>query len=81
MITVTLLTKPGCHLCDMAKHTIERVRQQFAFVIVVRDITENPADFEKYKHAIPVILVNDAEIARGRLKSDVLIEAIHSAEL
>lgn len=54
-------------MCDDAKAVIERVRTRHAFELVIRDIRDDAKDFANYQFAIPVITVNDREIARYRL--------------
>jgi glutaredoxin len=67
MSRVTLFTKPGCHLCDDVKAVIERVQARKPFVLELRNILDNPQDYERYQYDIPVVLVNGTEIARHRL--------------
>ena len=79
MTTVTLYTKPGCDLCDDAEDVIELVRQTHRFELERRNILDDLADYERYKHDIPVILVNGVEIARHRLNETKLVEALARA--
>ena len=74
---VTIYTKPECGLCEEAEEVIEAVRARVAFELVRRNILENLDDYEKYKHDIPVILVDGVEIARHHLNADVLVDALH----
>jgi hypothetical protein len=67
MTVVTLYTKPGCHLCEAVEQTILQVRQCHPFDLVIRNILDDPAAFDLYQHDIPVVLVDDTEIARHRL--------------
>ena len=76
---VTLYTKPGCHLCEAAKQVIAAVRRQQPFDLVVRNILDDPAAFDRYRHAIPVVLVNGLEVARHRLAHGELIAALGAA--
>jgi len=73
---VTLYSKPGCHLCDDAKAVIDRVRARHAFDLIVKDIRADANDFAQYQYAIPVITVNDNEIARYRLSEGQLERAL-----
>src|SRR5256885_505163 len=66
MKTITLYTKSGCHLCELAESTLAAIQRRHPFTLLRRDIAEDPADFELYKHDVPVILVNRIEIARHR---------------
>lgn len=76
MRTITLYTKLGCHLCEAVEATLAAVGQSRNFTLVRRDISEDPADFEKYKHDIPVILLDGIEIARHRMSKEQLISAL-----
>ena len=76
MKTVTLYTKPGCHLCETVEATIIAVAKQRKFVFIRRDISEVAADYELYKHDIPVILVDGVEVARHRMSAEQLMRAI-----
>ena len=74
--TVTLYTKPGCHLCEPVAATIAEAAKVRSFHFVVRNILDDPDDYERYKHAIPVVSVNGAEVARYRLSLAALLDAI-----
>jgi hypothetical protein len=79
MPTVTLYTKPGCHLCEPVAATIAEVAKARAFRAVTRNILDDPADFERYRYAIPVVTVDGVEIARYRLTPDQLLDALDRA--
>jgi glutaredoxin len=80
MTRVTLYSKPDCHLCDIVKGVISIVRKRRKFDLEVRNILDDPADFERFKTEIPVIFVNDQEIARHRLSEVRLDYALDQAE-
>jgi glutaredoxin len=67
MKRVILYSKPGCHLCEPVEEVILAVRREREFEFEVRNIENDPAEFEKYKHAIPVVVVDGREIARYKL--------------
>lgn len=73
---ITLHSKPGCHLCDDAKAVIDRVRAKLPFDLVIKDIRDDAKDFAAYQYAIPVIMLDDREIARYRLTEDQLERAL-----
>ena len=77
--TVTLYTKPGCHLCEPVAEAIAAAAEVRSFRSVTRNILDDPDDFARYRHAIPVVTVNGAEVARYRLTIGQLIEAIDAA--
>ena len=76
MKLVTLYTKPQCHLCDLVKAVIQDVARRRRFRLEVRNILDDPADTEKYKTAIPVVMVDGQEIARYRLTGHDLEAAL-----
>jgi glutaredoxin len=61
MVTVTIYSKKECHLCDIAKEELEKLRFDFEFSFKEVDIEKDKIAFEKYKYLIPVIEV-DGEI-------------------
>jgi glutaredoxin len=73
---VTIFTKPECGLCEEAEELIEAIRARHPFDLVRRNILNDLADYEKYKHDIPVILVDDVEIARHHLVEAQLLRAL-----
>ena len=77
--TVTLYTKPGCHLCEPVAATIAEAAKVRSFRSVRRNILDDPADFASYKHAIPVVTVDGREVARFRISLPQLLEALDQA--
>ncbi len=62
---LTLLTRPGCHLCDVARDVLARV-----------DITTDPELEAAYGIRIPVVLLDGAEhgywrVDEARLRRDL----------
>jgi len=55
---ITLITKPGCHLCDEARDVIERVARDLHVQWVERSLLDDPALSAAYSEQIPVILVD-----------------------
>ena len=62
MNTVTLYTRPGCHLCDDARAAIERVRGRAPFQLVEIDIESDDALHRAYLERIPVVAVDGQEL-------------------
>ncbi|WP_405743023.1 glutaredoxin family protein [Streptomyces sp. NBC_01525] len=59
--TVTLIGKPGCHLCDDAQAVIERICAETGASWEKKDITEDAELHRTYWEQIPVILVDGAQ--------------------
>jgi Glutaredoxin-like domain (DUF836) len=57
-VRITLLGRPGCHLCDDARVVIERVAADLHIGWEERDITQSPDDLQEYWDKIPVTLVD-----------------------
>jgi glutaredoxin len=76
MNRVTIYSKPDCHLCDVMKQIVQKVRRRREFELEIRNILDDPADFEKYQALIPLLLVNGSEIARYRIREDQLEAAL-----
>src|SRR5512138_2235890 len=55
MVTVTLYTRKGCHLCEQAKADLDSLREQYPHRLVEIDIESDPALLKKYMIEIPVI--------------------------
>jgi len=55
---VTLLGRPGCHLCADARAVIEKVTAELGESFVEIDITTDPELHDRYWEQIPVTLVD-----------------------
>lgn len=73
---ITLLSKPGCHLCDVARSVIEHVTAEVDVGWDERDINDSPEDLRAYWDKIPVVLVHGAEVAYWRISPDRLRAAL-----
>lgn len=60
-LRITLLGKPGCHLCDDARVVIERVASDVGVGWVEIDITGDVDLQAKWWDQIPVILVDGVQ--------------------
>ncbi len=58
---ITLLSRPGCHLCDEARAVIERVAADLGVRWTERDVTESRDDLREYGEMIPVTLVDGVQ--------------------
>lgn len=55
---VTLLTRPGCHLCDVAREVVAAVCAELGEAYAEVDITADPELEHRYHDEIPVTLVD-----------------------
>jgi Glutaredoxin-like domain (DUF836) len=58
---ITLLGKPGCHLCDEAREVIARVAADLGAAWEERDITLSEDDQREYWDKIPVTLIDGVQ--------------------
>ncbi|HYI17315.1 MAG TPA: glutaredoxin family protein [Solirubrobacteraceae bacterium] len=54
-MTITLYTRPGCHLCDDARAALERVQRQHPFTLTEIDIESDDALHRALLERIPVV--------------------------
>ena len=76
MARITLLGRPGCHLCDDARAVIERVAAELGVGWEERDITASPEDMREYWDKIPVTLVDGVQIDFWRVSETRLRAAL-----
>jgi glutaredoxin len=60
--TVTLYSRPGCHLCDDAREVLERVRARAPFTLEEVDIETDDALHARYLERIPVVALDGEEL-------------------
>lgn len=76
--TVTLLSRPGCHLCDDARAIVTRVVGEVSGVALEeRSILDDETLLERYRDEIPVVLIDGAvhtiwRVDEARLRSALL---------
>ncbi|CAN5566390.1 MAG: glutaredoxin family protein [Actinomycetota bacterium] len=75
---VTLYTRAGCHLCEIALGVIERVAAGRAEVELV-DIDSDPRLLERYTVRVPVVAVDGREIAEYEIDAAQLDAALAGA--
>ncbi len=61
MLSLELMTKQDCPLCDVAKDVIDRVIKNFPAELKLTDIEKSPELMEKYSERIPVLLIEGKE--------------------
>jgi hypothetical protein len=82
-VRLTLLSKPGCHLCDAARDAVLTVIEELEPTTPVRleelSILDDPALNDRYWDEIPVVLVNDRVHTIWRVDPGRLATAIGEA--
>jgi glutaredoxin len=76
--TITLLSRPGCHLCDDARAIIARVAGDLGISWTERDITASADDLREYWEMIPVTLIDGVQHDFWRVDEGRLRDALRS---
>jgi hypothetical protein len=80
-ITLSIVGKDDCHLCDDAKDVIGQVLVEFPEVVTEEvTIGDNPLWADIYGERIPVILINGVEHAQWRVDAQKLTDALRQAQ-
>ena len=58
---ITLLSRPGCHLCEEARAVVARVAADLGVPWEERDITQSEEDLREYWDMIPVTLIDGVQ--------------------
>lgn len=86
MTTLTVIGKPGCHLCDVAEEIVDAVVADLPTavaddVVVERvSILDDRALYELWAEKIPVVLIDGALHAHWRVSADRLRAALLPVE-
>ena len=76
MKTVTIYSRTGCHLCEVAINLIESVKSKIAFNLEVKLIDDNPELEKAYGEQVPVILIDQQPHDYWRVDVDRFTKAI-----
>jgi hypothetical protein len=77
---VTLLTRPGCHLCDDARAVVAEVLGGFPeAVLEERSIVGDPELEREYAEEIPVVLIDDRVHTIWRVDRARLVNALSAS--
>jgi glutaredoxin len=65
--TVTIFSRPGCHLCEVAKEAMLNAGCEGEFVLEEVNIDEDSALRDRYGDDIPVIFINGVKVFKHRV--------------
>ncbi|HEX6131910.1 MAG TPA: glutaredoxin family protein [Actinomycetota bacterium] len=78
MRRVVLYSRPGCHLCDVAREAIEGVRARHGFAFEEVSIDGDDALELAYGIRIPVVTVDGAEAFEIEVDREALVALVRS---
>jgi len=70
MQQVIIYSRPGCHLCDEAKHAIQHAGCSDRFTLQEVNIESDKELLRKYQYDIPVVMIDGVEFCRHRVNVD-----------
>lgn len=73
---VTLIGKPGCHLCDVAREVIAAVTAELGETFQEVNMLDDADLIARYAEMIPVTLVDGAQHDYWRVSADRLRAAL-----
>ena len=79
MVTVSLLTRAVCGSCARVANQIRPIVSDMNASLEILDVDEDAELAAEFGDRVPVVLVNDEEIACWEIDDDELIEAIEEA--
>ena len=77
---LTLITRPGCHLCDVAKEAIERVAATTGERWVEVDVESDRELEAEYGDRVPVTLLDGKEHGYWRVEEQRLLRDLGAAQ-
>jgi len=80
-ISLTMYSKPGCHLCDEMEEVVRMVSAHVPLCLVQVDISTDPALDERYGMDIPVLEHNGECLAKHRVHEKTLLAKLNKIAL
>jgi glutaredoxin len=77
-VTLTLYSRPGCHLCEEMKAIIEKVAASEPIDLREVDVSGDPDLERRYGLEIPVLEIDGQKIAKYRIDERALRSAIRA---
>lgn len=64
---LTLYTRTGCHLCEVAKTQLEPLLREFSVVLREIDVDTDPALAARFSEEVPVLFLGARKVAKYRV--------------
>ncbi len=78
MSTVTVYSRPGCHLCEDAMQALRALQPELGFELRELDITDRDELHRAYFERIPVVALDGEELCEYFLDEPLLRERLES---
>ncbi|MGP0101296.1 MAG: glutaredoxin family protein [Solirubrobacteraceae bacterium] len=76
--TVTVYSKPDCHLCEEAMAVLRGLQEELGFALRERDITAEEALHRAYFERIPVVVLDGEELCEYHVSEALVRERLES---
>jgi glutaredoxin len=76
--TVTVFSKPDCHLCVDAMLVLRRLQAELGFALQERDITADEELHRAYFERIPVVVLDGQELCEYHVSEALVRERLES---
>jgi len=80
MITVEVVTKQGCHLCDLLLGELDGLKNSYDFTVSLTYLEDHPEKMALFGNDIPVVLVDGIEVCRHSLDNKAFLARLTSPE-
>jgi hypothetical protein len=74
--TYELVTREGCHLCDVMAALLDEVLPEYGLTYAPRDVDAEPGLHERYTDVVPVLLRDGVPVAKVRVDRRGLIRIV-----
>ena len=78
MHRVVLYTRAGCHLCEVARDALERVRAAHPFELVTIDIDTDDALVRDHGYRVPVVTLDGEEVFETEVDAERLADLVRA---
>lgn len=76
---VTLLNKPGCHLCEEAKQLLRALQTDHTFTLHEINIATDTTLLAQYGEEIPVVFINGRKVCKYRIHTPQFLRRLQHA--
>lgn len=79
--TLTILSRPDCHLCTVVDKMAQRLAPDWQLLVEKRDVDSDPEWQRRYGASIPVVLLDGEALCAGRITEGDLRRALERSHL
>jgi thioredoxin reductase (NADPH) len=78
MVSLTLYTRHGCHLCEDMLQSLQKWQKHYDFSLNVVDIDSDSVLQQRYDEWVPVLMDGEQELCHYHLDEQVLKQLLDS---